>query len=717
MATPYKYNRIDLTTDAIRLTRLLKGDDGQPIRCEIFETFLHQVEGVPYEALSYVWGSEESVDKIWLDECPFQVTKNLYQALTHLRRPDEDRILWIDAICIDQSHNAERSHQVGQMRLVYQNAQRVIVWLGVSNEQIDCLFDWMACLDQRVLTMARPHTISSWQLQWELVVRHPHKEVPYNVIRQALRDILRREWFSRIWVLQEGALAKSAMIICGRKGVSSRTFVVMPSVLNIDCHEGEQARLEILPGVLRANAWWSGGDSTELLTLLRKFGRSKSGDPHDLIYALLGLSTDAYTSDLLRPNYQINLQETVQMSIAYLSMRSRDLPEHSPLQGLPIWTIEEFLDALQDLTFHVFRWAMDHAHDKLLTDLLQSQIEKPDNKRIRQYMSYAGYHGCLVKIAMKKANLALLELILQIRCVDPYAVDSEGSKPLLQLLSQLPGFEVFPTNSDGDTELLSATKRGDLSAVNMLLKSPDFDLSLVDGNGDGPLNIAVRRGYEEIVELLLKESKEEHRKHKGSDGWTPFELALMGGPPGIIGRLLDYEHFSVTEAVLANRSDLVCRILDFEPRQVEGTGLGTEQTPLRAAAKAGKTNMVALLLDRGAEINSTGECETSTALWLAASHGHLETVRYLIEKGADIELMSLDGTTKKSPLWAAASKGHGEIVMCLLNAGAKAELEADDLPAIKDRPESAIILWAATHGGHMEIVRAFEEEGVDVQVS
>lgn len=106
MAQSYKYNRIDLATDAIRLARLLRGDQGEPIKCEIFETYLHQVEGVPYEALSYVWGTRQSEEMIFLDGCLFEVTRNLYEALAHLRRPDEDRVLWIDAICIDQSHNA-----------------------------------------------------------------------------------------------------------------------------------------------------------------------------------------------------------------------------------------------------------------------------------------------------------------------------------------------------------------------------------------------------------------------------------------------------------------------------------------------------------------------------------------------------------------------------------------------------------------------------------
>lgn len=113
MTSAYKYNRIDLATDAIRLVKLVKGDQSQPIQCEIFETYLHQVEGVPYEALSYVWGTRLSAKRIWLDGSEFDVTENLYEALLHLRWQEEDRVLWVDAICIDQSHNAVSSTALG----------------------------------------------------------------------------------------------------------------------------------------------------------------------------------------------------------------------------------------------------------------------------------------------------------------------------------------------------------------------------------------------------------------------------------------------------------------------------------------------------------------------------------------------------------------------------------------------------------------------------
>jgi hypothetical protein len=47
------------------------------------------------------------------------VTKNLYSALRHLRLHDKVRVLWIDALCINQSDLAERSHQIPYMGSIF----------------------------------------------------------------------------------------------------------------------------------------------------------------------------------------------------------------------------------------------------------------------------------------------------------------------------------------------------------------------------------------------------------------------------------------------------------------------------------------------------------------------------------------------------------------------------------------------------------------------
>lgn len=102
----YTYSPIDLSTDAIRLLRLSSGSDSEPIHCDLFQTFLsHQADGVPYEALSYTWGDVDSkLYEIYICGKKAMVRENLYLALNSLRQSDRERVLWIDAICIDQDN-------------------------------------------------------------------------------------------------------------------------------------------------------------------------------------------------------------------------------------------------------------------------------------------------------------------------------------------------------------------------------------------------------------------------------------------------------------------------------------------------------------------------------------------------------------------------------------------------------------------------------------
>ena len=87
-----------------------------------------------YEALSYVWGGTTDMVPLRVHQDTIYITKNLALALRHLRRMASPRVLWIDALCINQIDIVERNHQVAQMRYIYENAVEVLVWLG--EEQI-----------------------------------------------------------------------------------------------------------------------------------------------------------------------------------------------------------------------------------------------------------------------------------------------------------------------------------------------------------------------------------------------------------------------------------------------------------------------------------------------------------------------------------------------------------------------------------------------------
>lgn len=358
------------------------------------------------------------------------------------------------------------------MRLVYQNAHDVIIWFGASSDHIDSLFDWMNLLDHHILNIPRPYTKSTWHNGWAFTVWHSGKVCPTSEITQGLTQLLQRQWFSRIWVLQEAAAARSATIACGRNRVHSRTFVLMPLVLDMECRESEQARLDLLPGLLRDTlGWTSVSYDRDLGMLLRKFGRSEASDPRDIVYALLGLCEDAYTSDILRPNYEISLQQVIQNTVSYLLTRSGDLHKGSYAGVLPAWNLESFLLALQDLPTHTFHWAMQHCEDELLADLLDCQVEKQDNVTVRKFLTHQSTQGPLVTISIKKANFELFSKCLQFPEADVRSEDKDGYTPLMtakkqcdpiseQALLELLGNECDEGRWKHSTVLMDALKLG-----------------------------------------------------------------------------------------------------------------------------------------------------------------------------------------------------------------------------------------------------------------
>src|SRR4051812_25210123 len=99
-ANPYVYTKLDKESRQIRLIHVLPGGWKSPISCELYVVSLD--EAPAYQILSYVWGDPKISERILLPGCGFRVTTNLYAALRRLRLSNETRIIWIDALCINQ---------------------------------------------------------------------------------------------------------------------------------------------------------------------------------------------------------------------------------------------------------------------------------------------------------------------------------------------------------------------------------------------------------------------------------------------------------------------------------------------------------------------------------------------------------------------------------------------------------------------------------------
>ncbi|KUJ11220.1 HET-domain-containing protein, partial [Mollisia scopiformis] len=113
----------------IRLVTLQPGKWDDPIQCELSTMHLHEAHS-SYEALSYVWDAEPGSGEMILNGHPRDVTKNFFLALRRLRKSSDIRVLWVDALCIDQENHIEKSHQVNLMGEIYRCCARVFLWLG-----------------------------------------------------------------------------------------------------------------------------------------------------------------------------------------------------------------------------------------------------------------------------------------------------------------------------------------------------------------------------------------------------------------------------------------------------------------------------------------------------------------------------------------------------------------------------------------------------------
>lgn len=173
-----------------------------------------------YAALSYTWGltSPETDRKIILNDKFVTVGKNLEIVLRALSVAQEFKNgfkLWVDALCINQVDDIERGCQVARMRDIYGDAYSVIAWLGEeengSNEAIRLLYDLLDA--------------SKGNLGPEMEVKLQSEPQYLRTGWMALNQLMRREYWYRLWIIQEVVLGASGTIIrCGNMSIDWESF-------------------------------------------------------------------------------------------------------------------------------------------------------------------------------------------------------------------------------------------------------------------------------------------------------------------------------------------------------------------------------------------------------------------------------------------------------------------------------------------------------------
>jgi hypothetical protein len=179
-----QYSYSPLSPGAIRLLRLMPhanaSTETTKLQCELFKYSLQDLGKRThlYEALSYTWGGDAKPCSITIGEQNLNITTNLYTALLRLQDRSLERIIWIDAICINQKDPKERGQQVQLMAMIYSKAHRVLVWLGEAAHNIEGALEDI----QRIAH--------------EKSTERSNKKMN----QEAISDLLQRLWFQRIWV-------------------------------------------------------------------------------------------------------------------------------------------------------------------------------------------------------------------------------------------------------------------------------------------------------------------------------------------------------------------------------------------------------------------------------------------------------------------------------------------------------------------------------------
>ncbi|KAE9362593.1 HET-domain-containing protein [Stipitochalara longipes BDJ] len=315
----------------LRFLILHRGQEDEPIYCSLNSCLISKQE--PYEALSYVWGDATITTPIYIGPLhkTFHVTTNLACALSHLRFQDKDRTLWVDALCINQGDDSEKSHQVRMMRTIYENAECVLAWLGPETPGEEAAIQALELLANDADLHWRPDGRSD-------------RFGPSITTEQALglsNWFRNSDWWTRIWTVQEYSVAKELVFLYGNLSIPKRQIeklarncfahIVCCPWMNLPVPDGQEPLEETTQSILNEVyaiadiKSWIGYPSSECL-LAAMFRTRQASKPEDKLFGLAGLM-DGFDEEII--NYGTSVEVIYEKFMIFMIQRSFSLDSFS----------------------------------------------------------------------------------------------------------------------------------------------------------------------------------------------------------------------------------------------------------------------------------------------------------------------------------------------------------------------------------------------------
>jgi hypothetical protein len=307
-----KYEPLEKDSREIRTLSLYPGEWDSVICCGMTAVSLDAIsdnEALSYVALSYVWGNESITDPVQVNGIEIDVTRNLKSALQHLRKQDTPLKLWVDAVCINQEDEEEKSHQIYLMDRIYKQCSEGYIWLGCNPPGSSVLetvsptvgYDHFELIhhfrDDKHLS-----ELSCFSRERE---NHEYSfKVDSNFDRAwaGLSDVIQSPWWARLWTVQEAILPPTVTLIYGRSRISWTKLLEATEKCVRHwwscCGEASQVFPKDVSDELHVFCRWilnlrlarsQRGRTFDLCDLLQQYGHRECKDPKDKIFGLLAL--------------------------------------------------------------------------------------------------------------------------------------------------------------------------------------------------------------------------------------------------------------------------------------------------------------------------------------------------------------------------------------------------------------------------------------------
>jgi hypothetical protein len=273
-----------------------------------------------YEAISYTWGEPLLVHPLYHGEdgTHIVVTANLDRALRYFRRPVTQRLLWADAVCINQVDGAEKSHQIPLMAQIYRNAKKVLAWVGGGTEE-ERGMQHLSTLSRNNRDTVEPRT--------NVVPDHVSHNHMSPKARASMQQFFKLSWFTRLWIIQEVVFNNDIEIFCYHTLLTWSRLISGLFVLQRDRSEISGSisskRITALLSIARLWRYQCTVDDPRkpqlakpenFLDILSSFSSYDCSDARDRIYALYSMTTDIAPTER---TYKVGPWPRIHLNIDY----------------------------------------------------------------------------------------------------------------------------------------------------------------------------------------------------------------------------------------------------------------------------------------------------------------------------------------------------------------------------------------------------------------